>query len=800
MEELDLEGFERYCKNINFVKSISSYKSYLQKGKKVLNKVSNDTLKDFLDKEHKNHLYLKNEFLQEISQQNLHRDLYNDFKSALKKYMDFINKIYPFTQEEIKDKYKQIFHQIQQKGTIKLKTHHNTIFTLETNSSSLCARGTDGQGKICNPIALVKLIRILFDNEDYTYSSYEPSVLNYIFGKVKKEMTSNNEIGDLKKIIKIFQDKWDNSGNLWKQEYITDLSKIYRGFKINISFGKGIRLKKPPYINFLAEPYKTNKGIYPFISYFYAKKEFEVGLGISRDNIPDVSQDIIDKIGAYKSSYIPVKNIDEVVKTLNVAIDNFFNITKEAKSPIAIDNNLNESSIKYPLNQILYGPPGTGKTYNTVNKALEIIFNQSRECSDNTNENIKDTEKEILYEEASKNDDRIALKAIFDYYQKQGQIEFVTFHQSYGYEEFVEGIKPCDLDDCESENSDIKYSVQAGIFKKLCSIAQESDNFDDIYKKFINTFKNNEKILKTKTGKFFKMQLNTKGNLSLLTGKNFIKQGVLTKEKLMTNNFVYWESYSNPILEELKNLGLKKQDNSNKNYILIIDEINRGNISKIFGELITLIEPTKRIGEDEEIRVKLPYSNKEFGIPSNLYIIGTMNTADRSIAPIDTALRRRFIFEEMMPKPKKLKTELDDAKIDLKKLLKSINTRIEYIYDRDHTIGHSYFLDVQTLDDLKNVFKNQIIPLLAEYFYEDWVNIDLILNNNGFIKLKETKQGDTDYLANVIKSDHISRDKKIYTILDDKSWEACNFRKIYNNKDCTKNKEQNDITPNETEN
>jgi len=280
MNILDLEGFERYCKNIYFLSSISSYKSYLRKGIEVLNRISNDTIEEFSSKEQQNNQYLKDKFLQEIKLKNLHPDLYNDFKSALKKYMNFIHKKYPLSRAEIEAKYNQIFHQIQQSGSIKLKTHNNTVFTLETNSSSLCARGTDGQGKTCNPVALVKVLRILFENENYTYSSYEPSVINYIFGKIEEDMTSNNEREDLKRIIKTFQEKWDNTDDLWRQEYITGLSKKYRDFKINISFGMGLRLQKPktPYINFLMEPYKTSKGIYPFISYEADNQQFEVGL------------------------------------------------------------------------------------------------------------------------------------------------------------------------------------------------------------------------------------------------------------------------------------------------------------------------------------------------------------------------------------------------------------------------------------------------------------------------------------------------------------------------------------------
>jgi len=292
------------------------------------------------------------------------------------------------------------------------------------------------------------------------------------------------------------------------------------------------------------------------------------------------------------------------------------------------------------LNQIFFGPAGTGKTYNTINKALEIIDGEVPSY-------------------------RSKAKAKFEEYKKAGQIEFVTFHQSYGYEEFVEGIK------AKSDNGTLSYSVESGVFKKL------SD---------------------------------------------------------------------------------KALDNSDTNYILIIDEINRGNISKIFGELITLIEPSKRIGADEEIKVKLPYSNDDFGVPFNLYIIGTMNTADRSIALMDTALRRRFEFVEMLPDLETLNS-LVVENINIKSMLETINKRVEYLYDRDHTIGHAYFIDIKTKDDLDSVMINKVIPLLQEYFYDDWEKILMVLGD-GFVEKIVVKDDIFDYKVD----DYLEDEKYVYTI------------------------------------
>ena len=299
--------------------------------------------------------------------------------------------------------------------------------------------------------------------------------------------------------------------------------------------------------------------------------------------------------------------------------------------------------IKYPKNLILYGPPGTGKTYNSVNYAVAIVENK--------------TVDEI------KKEDRKAVLDRFEQYKETGLVEFCTFHQSFGYEEFIEGIKPV------VENGNVLYKVQDGIFKDFCN--QEA---------------------------------------------TIIPQ----------------------------------------NKVFIIDEINRGNISKIFGELITLIEDSKRIGADEEMRTRLPYSGEKFGVPNNVYLLGTMNTADRSIALIDTALRRRFKFVEMQPNVELVDVEVEGVKI--KDMLEMINRRIEVLYDREHTIGHSFFMgltDESTVADLAEVFDCNVIPLLKEYFYDDYERIAAVLDDNLIENDEATNfiiKQDNDY-AKILNSD-----------------------------------------------
>lgn len=186
-----------------------------------------------------------------------------------------------------------------------------------------------------------------------------------------------------------------------------------------------------------------------------------------------------------------------------------------------------------------------------------------------------------------------------------------------------------------------------------------------------------------------------------------------------------------------------------------------------------MIEPSKRIGESEELKVILPYSGEKFGVPKNVYIIGTMNTADRSITSLDTALRRRFEFVEMMPSSKELE-KIEYKDVDLPKLLTAINTRIEYLLDREKTIGHAFFIDIENLEGLKNVFQSKIIPLLQEYFYNDYALIDAVLNKNGMLEKQDIN---SDYLKNM--TDFIESDKVIYKFSDSQKWDENTFKKIY---------------------
>ena len=213
-------------------------------------------------------------------------------------------------------------------------------------------------------------------------------------------------------------------------------------------------------------------------------------------------------------------------------------------------------------------------------------------------------------------------------------------------------------------------------------------------------------------------------------------------------------------------------------YVLVIDEINRGNVARIFGELITLIEDSKRIGGDDEARVTLPGSKTEFGVSANLHLVGTMNTADRSIALLDTALRRRFVFEEMMPDESHPGVSADADGVDCRKLLAAMNRRIAVLLDREHQIGHTYFLGVEKLPALASTFRTRIMPLLQEYFYDDWEKIRAVLNDNGFVRMSDPPE-------ELVRADLVDADRAVYDLrpADDGRWTAPSaYRAIYETK------------------
>ncbi|MBA6410974.1 MULTISPECIES: AAA family ATPase [unclassified Pseudoalteromonas] len=463
-----------------------------------------------------------------------------------------------------------------------------------------------------------------------------------------------------------------------------------------------------------------------------------------------------------------------------------------------------------PLNQILYGPPGTGKTYHTVQAAVKAA-EPSKYAEIKIDENLGATELQ-----------RSQLTELYKQLCDEGRVRFVTFHQSYGYEEFVEGVKAR-----ETESGDLTYVTESGIFKSLSDKASEpfvsedseinrdgrvwklsiegthenpakshclknnigaigwkhtgdlaGGNRNDYYK---SQGKNNQNSLRyfsqeAKPGDLV-LCINSNSSveaIGVITGEYLYNpKGLPTRDDFCHQLPIKWLAkdfsvdfkvlndnkqfnlptfyplsrlnVSNTISHLLENdveVSTTKIQTNPSNYVLIIDEINRGNISKIFGELITLIEPSKRSGNNKEaLFATLPYSGSRFSVPDNLYIIGTMNTADRSLAMMDTALRRRFDFIEMMPQPELFKDKVVKG-IHLEQLLKTMNKRIEVLYDREHTLGHAFLIPVlnalnsddnaeeKAFSELKNTFKNKIIPLLEEYFFEDWNKIRLVLGDN----------------------------------------------------------------------
>ena len=495
-------------------------------------------------------------------------------------------------------------------------------------------------------------------------------------------------------------------------------------------------------------------------------------------NIPNGEQYIqlcdllLEKIKDGRYGYRNFKELSFIAYERNMSVDT---VTQH-----------NTQNTDIAKNTILYGPPGTGKTYNTVMYAVAIIENKKLE------EIKKENYTEVI--------DR------YNKYKEDGLIEFTTFHQSYGYEEFIEGIKPVIHSD-EEDETDIQYEVVPGLFKKFCDIAgkpilrkekcdigiNESPTiwkislegsgenstrtecmknehirigYDEYGREITNLFKGaagrhilNYFINDMSIGDIVMScyDCNTVDAIGVVTGEyewhdeypeykrlrkvNWIVKGI--KENIIKIN--NGSRLSNPTVYKLRmdlsdvmeiiekySKNTIEVEEKKKNHVFIIDEINRGNISKIFGELITLIEPTKRIGQTEGQKVRLPYSQKLFGVPNNVYLIGTMNTADRSIATIDTALRRRFNFKEMLPDEEVLDGIYVEY-VSIKDIFIKMNKRITVLFDREHTLGHAYFLplkDAPTIETLANIFENSIIPLLQEYFYEDYEKIRMVLGDN----------------------------------------------------------------------
>ncbi|MCT0198594.1 AAA family ATPase [Synechococcus sp. CS-1325] len=481
------------------------------------------------------------------------------------------------------------------------------------------------------------------------------------------------------------------------------------------------------------------------------------------------------------------------------------NLSRSGESTEDTMNQASTTASEPATNLILYGPPGTGKTFNTVAEAVRL-------CG------------ELIPQ------DRVELMTAYRKLVEAGRIEFITFHQSMSYEEFVEGLRPetpspegQEADSGEVNTAGFRLKVEDGVFKRICERARldpgkesgdlrldrkrpifkvslgrrgqeetqikaaldankirhgwggtidwSNARFDDWTEIKTELENNAGKRVSAHAGDLvctysFRSDMQVGDYVVVSDGRDRMRAfGKITgdysfdgdaayhphnrsvewlwrddlgedRARFYPNGFrqhtvyklngalVDWDGLEGVVLG-VRSLPVE----SACTYVLIIDEINRANISKVFGELITLLESDKRLRADNEIQLILPYSKRFFGVPSNLHVIGTMNTADRSIALLDTALRRRFTFHEMMPDASVLEEAGQKCGINLPRLLATINERIEYLYDREHQIGHAYFTACRSQADVDEVMRHKVIPLLAEYFFEDWAKIAAVLGD-----------------------------------------------------------------------
>jgi 5-methylcytosine-specific restriction protein B len=475
-----------------------------------------------------------------------------------------------------------------------------------------------------------------------------------------------------------------------------------------------------------------------------------------------------------------------------------------------------QTSLNHPLNLILHGAPGTGKTYHAINYALSIIENRTME------------ELEL--------EPRVALRHRFNEYLEEGWIQYVTFHPSFAYEDFVEGIKPQ-----TTQKGNVVYEVEDGVFKyisltakrhlvevllSLIPVQEIKIDYESLYSSFLLYLESDDfNSFASRTGKRMLLQkMARNGNLTVRPENSFLAYTIIKAKlkKMYTafqsvddikhtqndinlllgrvNTRAYWSvfnelkkfepSFVQALVEEeqgevqvpgegieafeLSNLSEVAKNKANK-FVLIIDEINRGNSADIFGEMITLIEEDKRESNSEALKVILPFSKTYFCVPPNLHIIGTMNTADGSVESLDAGLRRRFTFVEQKPNPALL-SQASISGVDLKKMLIKINQRISILLDKDHVIGHSYFLEVNNFAELKSVFANKILPLLQEYFYGNFGKIGLVLGKDF---LEERKFSAADFANFDYEYMDELTDKKVYQIRNVEELEAAAFIRIY---------------------